>query len=78
MKLGSNQFKSIVSGNPNAIQVVNGDVNSAIRGWKKFTKNAGIISTLKEKSEFISKSFKKHRQKESAKHKQWLDLKNDV
>ena len=70
------QHKSIVPGKSNSTNVVNRDINFAIRNWKKHVKTSGILDILKEKQEFEKNSITKRRILSNAMYKQYLqDLK---
>jgi len=64
--------KSIVPGKSNSTNVVNRDINFAIRNWKKHVKTSGILDILKQKQEFEKSSITKQKILSSAKYKQKL------
>jgi ribosomal protein S21 len=66
----------VVVGKPNAFKVVNGDIGSALRLWKKYVKESGKTDILKEKKEHIKPSVLKRKNAELAKFNQMVDTKN--
>ena len=68
---------SIVPGNTMSTKVVGNDINFALRMWKKQTKSAGILETLKSRKEYVKPSSIKREKLNAAKYKQKIfDLKN--
>jgi len=67
----------IVIGKPNTIKVVNGDINSALKLWKRQFKEAGTLDILKSKLEYVKPSVTKRKQQEDAKYSQFLNDKRN-
>ena len=71
------KHEMIVIGKPNTIKVVNGDINSALKLWKRQSKEAGTLEILKSKLEYVKPSVKKRKKIEDAKYSQFLDTKRN-
>ena len=54
-------------------QYPNGDINFALRSFKKELKQSGKLEELRERRYFIPKSAKKREQMKRAKYFQWVD-----
>lgn len=67
----------IVIGKPNNVKVSNGDVNSAIKLWKKAFKESGKLEILKSKLEFVKPSVGKRKQIEDARYSQLIESKRN-
>jgi ribosomal protein S21 len=57
-------------------QYPNGDINFALRSFKKELKQSGKLEELRERRYFIPKSAKKREQMKRAKYFQWVDDQN--
>tara|TARA_R100001163_G_C4978656_1_gene135683 strand:+ start:405 stop:704 length:300 start_codon:yes stop_codon:yes gene_type:complete len=66
------QHKSIVSGNANAVAVVNKDLNYALRTFKRKIKDSNVLEKLKENKTFIKPSVKRRQQINKAKYIQHI------
>ena len=62
-------------GKPNNVMVVNDDINSAIKLWKKNLKESGKIDILKSKLEYVKPSVVKRKKQTDAEYSQWLEMK---
>jgi len=51
--------KTIVSGNGNAVSIVDKDLNFALRVFKRKIKESRILDNFKQKKEFIKPSIKR-------------------
>ena len=82
MNKQSKHFKSIIPGSGVAVKVLStkqypkGDINSALKLFKKELKESGKIQELKDRKEFKSKSQKRKEEIDRAKYYQWLDDQN--
>ena len=50
-----------------------GDINFALRSFKKEMKQAGVLQELRERRYFVPKSAKKREQMKRAKYFQWVE-----
>jgi len=79
MSKQSKHQKSIVPGAGVAVKVLptkqypKGDINFALKAFKRELKESGKIQELKDRRHFISKSQKRREEINSAKYYQWLD-----
>ena len=79
MSKQSKHQKSIVPGAGVGIKVLStkiypkGDINFALKMFKRELKESGKIQELKDRRHFISKSQKRREELNSAKYYQWLD-----
>lgn len=64
------KLKDNVPGNLAGVNVQNGDLNRALRIWKRNLKNSGIITELYDRKEFKKSSEKKREQFLTAQFKQ--------
>jgi len=62
------QHKSIVSGNANAVTVVDKDLGYALRLFKRKIKDSNILDRFKENKTFIKRSVKRKEQINKAKY----------
>ena len=82
MSKQSKHFKSIIPGSGVAVKVLStkqypkGDINSALKSFKRELKESGKIQELKDRREFKSKSQKRKEEIDRAKYYQWLDDQN--
>jgi ribosomal protein S21 len=82
MSKQSKHFKSIIPGSGVAVKVLptkqypKGDINSALKSFKRELKESGKIQELKDRKEFKSKSQKRKEVVDRAKYYQWLDDQN--
>jgi small subunit ribosomal protein S21 len=58
--------QSVVPGAGTAVNVVNRDINFALRIWKRKLKNADILDKLKDNREYTKPSIIKRKQKAKA------------
>ena len=78
MSKKNKSHSSIVPGNTMATKVIGKDINFALRTWKKQTKSANILETLKSKKEYTKPSVIKRKQLIDARYKQKIsDLRNN-
>tara|TARA_A100001201_G_scaffold115543_1_gene99184 strand:+ start:112 stop:363 length:252 start_codon:yes stop_codon:yes gene_type:complete len=56
----------------------NGDINFALRSFKKDLKQSGKLQELKERRYFVPKSAKKRDQMKRAKYFQWVEDQNRI
>ena len=72
------QHKTIVSGNGNAVSVVDRDLGFALRTFKRKVKESKILEHYKDKKEFIKKSVKRKNQVARARYIQKIkDIQNN-
>ena len=82
MSKQSKHQKSIVPGAGVAVKVLStkqypkGDINFALKQFKRELKESGKIQELKDRRHFISKSQKRREEVNRAKYYQWLDDQN--
>jgi ribosomal protein S21 len=75
-------FKSIVPGAGVAIKVLptkqypKGDINYALKSFKRELKESGKMEDLKNRKEFKSKGQQRKEEVDRAKYYQWLDDQN--
>jgi len=69
------EFLSIAPGMKSGVSVVNGDINFAIRQFKRVTKKSGILFEYKNRSHFIKPTTKKRKKRLAAIFSQRLDSK---
>ena len=62
--------KSIVSGTPSAVSVVDKDISFALRSFKRKMKQLGVLDALKENRTFTKPSVKRRAQLINAKYMQ--------
>jgi len=79
MSKQSKHQKSIVPGAGVAVKVLptkqypKGDINFALKSFKRELKESGKMEDLKNRRHFISKSERRREELNSAKYYQWLD-----
>tara|TARA_R110002012_G_C11502050_1_gene597453 strand:+ start:599 stop:877 length:279 start_codon:yes stop_codon:yes gene_type:complete len=72
------QHKSILSGNANAVSVVDKDLGYALRLFKRKIKDANILDRFKENKTFTKRSVKRKEQINKAKYIQKIkDIQNN-
>ena len=59
-----------------AVDVVDGDLSTALREFKSQMKNSGILLELYSRTHFIKKSEKRKKVIENAKYKNYMSLKS--
>lgn len=74
-KKRARKSEMIIVGKPNNVRVVNDDINSAIKLWKKTLKETGKLDILKEKKEYVKPSVLNRKKKTDAEYSQWLEMK---
>ena len=83
MSKQSKHQKSIVPGAGVAVKVLKtktypkGDINFALKQFKRELKESGKIQELKDRRHFISKSQKRREEVNRAKYYQWLSDQNN-
>jgi ribosomal protein S21 len=75
-KQRARKSEMIVVGKPNAVRVVDGDINSALKLWKQNMKTSEKIDILKAKKEYIKPSVLNRKKKSDAEFNQWLQDKH--
>ena len=68
----------IIVGRPNAVRVVDADINSALKLWKRELKESGKLELLKEKKEYVKPSVLKRKKKNDAEFSQYLETKRNI
>ena len=68
----------IIVGRPNAVRVVDGDINSALKLSKRELKESGKLELLKEKKEYVKPSVLKRKKKNDAEFSQYLETKRNI
>jgi ribosomal protein S21 len=82
MSKQSKHFKTIVPGSAVAVKVLStkqypkGDINFALKQFKRELKESGKIENLKNRRHFVSKGQKRKEEIDRAKYHQWLDDQN--
>ena len=82
MSKQSKQRQSIVPGAAVAVKVSTtkqypkGDINFALKAFKRILKESGKIENLKNRRHYVSKSQKRKEELNRAKYYQWLDDQN--
>ena len=78
MSKQSKHFKSIIPGASVAVKVLStkvypkGDINFALKAFKRELKESGKIQNLKDRRHYVSKSQKRKEEVDRAKYYQWL------
>lgn len=62
----------IVSGNYKAAKVVNGNLEAALRFWKKRVKESGVIDEVKARREYIKPAARRRKQKNDAIRREYI------
>ena len=60
-----------IPGNPLAVKVVNGNIELALKAFKRKIKDSGKMDEVKARKEYIKPSAIKRKQKEDAIRAQW-------
>lgn len=76
-KQRARKHEMIIVGKPNSVRVVNGDINSALKLWKRELKESGKLELLKEKKEYVKPSVLKRKQRTDAEYSQYLETKRN-
>ena len=82
MSKQSKHFKTIVPGAGVAVKVLStkqypkGDINFALKAFKRELKESGKIQELKDRRYYVSKSQKRKEEVDRAKYYQWLEDQN--
>jgi len=66
-----------VMGNAMAVKVVNGQIEPALKLWKRKMKDSGKLDEVKDRREFIKPSAVKRRKREEAIRTQWYKAQED-
>ena len=74
-KQRAKKSEMIIVGKPNNVRVVHGDINSALKMWKRTLKESGKIDILKEKKDYVKPSVLNRKKKQDAEYSQWLETK---
>ena len=61
----------IIIGKPNAVKVVNNNIEAALRFWKKNMKESGKIEWIKSHREYVKPTTKKRELRNQALRKEW-------
>ena len=69
------EFLSIAPGNKNGVLVVNGDINFALRQFKRIVKKSGTLFNYKNRSHFIKPTTKRRKKRLAAIFSQRLNSK---
>ena len=69
------EFLSISPGNKNGISVVNGDINFALRQFKRVVKKSGTLFNYKNRSHFIKPTTKRRKKRLAAIFSQRMESK---
>ena len=62
----------IIPGRYKAAKVVNGNIEAALKFWKRQVKESGILQEVKDRKEFIKPSAVKRKQKMDAIRKEYI------
>lgn len=78
MEENKNQKKKFVKeeiylyGHANGVRVINGNVEAAIRKWKRIMKDSGIMEELRDRKEYKKPTTKRREQKNAAIRAEWV------
>jgi len=61
----------VIPGAPMGVKVLDGNIEAALRKFKKLVKESGVLFELKERREFSKPSAKKTKKMETAKRRQY-------
>jgi ribosomal protein S21 len=61
----------IIIGKPNAVKVVNNNIEAALRFWKKNMKESGKIEWIKSHREYVKPTAEKRELRNQALRKEW-------
>lgn len=75
MHLNSKKFQSIVPKAPQSVRVIDGDISTALRMWKKQQKESNIIQELFDKKYYKKMSVLKREQLSVARYNQQKESK---
>ena len=75
-KQRARKSEMIIVGKPNNVKVVNDDINSAIKLWKRNLKDSGKLDIVKAKQEFIKPSVINRKKREDAIRRNSYNLDN--
>ncbi len=62
----------IIPGRYKAAKVVNGNIEAALKFWKRQVKESGVLQEVKDRKEFIKPSAIKRKQKMDAIRKEYI------
>ena len=62
----------IIPGRYKAAKVVNGNIEAALKFWKRQVKESGVLQEVKDRKEFIKPSAVKRKQKMDAIRKEYI------
>ena len=71
------EFLSIAPGSMGGVRVVNGDINFALRAFKRTVKRSGILFENKNRSHFIKPTTKRRKKKLAAVYSQYHNSKRE-
>jgi ribosomal protein S21 len=75
-KQRARKSEMIIVGKPNNVKVVNDDINSAIKLWKRNLKDSGKLDVLKSKLEYVKPSVIKRKKRNDAQFSQMIEKRN--
>lgn len=75
-KQRAKKSEMIIVGKPNNVKVVNDDINSAIKLWKRNLKDSGKLDVLKSKLEYVKPSVIKRKKRNDAQFSQMIEKRN--
>ena len=75
-KQRAKKSEMIIVGKPNNVKVVNDDINSAIKLWKRNLKDSGKLDVLKSKLEYVKPSVIKRKKRNDAEFSQMIEKRN--
>ena len=75
-KQRARKSEMIIVGKPNNVKVVNDDINSAIKLWKRNLKDSGKLDVLKSKLEYVKPSVIKRKKRNDAEFSQMIEKRN--
>tara|TARA_R110000803_G_scaffold99023_2_gene167110 strand:+ start:382 stop:639 length:258 start_codon:yes stop_codon:yes gene_type:complete len=64
-------------GHANGVNVINNNIEAALRKWKRMMKDNGVIDLIKENKEYIKPTTKKRKQRNDAKYLQWVKVQQE-
>lgn len=59
-------------GHAMGVKVINGNIEAALRKWKRMMKESGIIDDLKARREYTKPAAKRRRKRDEAIRSEWI------
>ena len=61
-----------IYGHANGVNVINNNIEAALRKWKRIMKDNGVIDHIKENRHYTKPTTKRRKQLNDAKYLQWV------